>query len=349
MVSYENCKRCGYCLYTCPSYKALGFKESSSPRGRLQLLEMLNRNVMKVSLEYIKRMYTCTLCNKCGKICVSGINVADEIRKARIRLIDEGYLVSPVIDEMATRLRNKGFVAGEPESIQARDAEVIYYPGCVVKNFAQDYGKSDYKIIASFLSHDARTFMPVCGGGLISEAGYEALGDISLRRLKSSLENLDFGRIVTSCPICLVRLEKIVGRDRVSHMTEVIVELEIKYRKRFRSKIAYFKPCYLPDERNKTLEMLEQMPGVEPIELKETGCCGGGGGVTYFAHEDSARKIAELMMIEAMSMGADIIVAPCPVGYLNLKSVEGLGKPKVLSPAQIVEKAASRKLLWVKL
>ncbi len=348
-MDYESCKKCGYCLYTCPSYKALGYRESNSPRGRLQLLGMLNRNVMKVSLEYIKKMYTCTLCNKCGEICVSGINVASEIRKARTRLIDEGYLVSPVIDEMATQLRNKGFIAGEPEPSQVKDSEVIYYPGCVVKNFAQDCGKSDYKVIMNFLSQTAQTFMPVCGGGLISEAGYEALGDISLMKLKSSLEDLEFEKIITSCPICLVRLEKIVGKDRVSHMTEVIVELEIKYKKRFRSKIAYYKPCYLPKERNKTLEMLEQMPGVEPIELKETGCCGGGGGVTYFAHENSAKKMAELLMIEAMSMGADIIVAPCPVGYLNLKSVEGLGKPKVLSPAQIVEKAASRRLLWVKL
>lgn len=33
-----QCMRCGFCLSTCPTYIASGFKESHSPRGRIALM-----------------------------------------------------------------------------------------------------------------------------------------------------------------------------------------------------------------------------------------------------------------------------------------------------------------------
>ncbi|MEM8810114.1 MAG: 4Fe-4S dicluster domain-containing protein, partial [Cyanobacteria bacterium P01_G01_bin.38] len=44
----DACVHCGFCLTTCPSYRVIG-KETDSPRGRIYLMDAINKGEAPLS------------------------------------------------------------------------------------------------------------------------------------------------------------------------------------------------------------------------------------------------------------------------------------------------------------
>lgn len=67
-----DCVHCGLCLNTCPTYRLTGV-ESSSPRGRIQLMRAVAENELAPEPAFVEEMEFCLLCRNCESVCPSGV------------------------------------------------------------------------------------------------------------------------------------------------------------------------------------------------------------------------------------------------------------------------------------
>lgn len=68
----DACVHCGFCLPTCPSYRVLG-KENDSPRGRIYLMDAINKGEAPLSPTSVSHFDTCLGCLACTTACPSGV------------------------------------------------------------------------------------------------------------------------------------------------------------------------------------------------------------------------------------------------------------------------------------
>jgi glycolate oxidase iron-sulfur subunit len=73
----QKCIRCGFCVYSCPSWSVHGMNEYYSPRGRVTLIKaMVNDPNFKIE-EAVDSIYTCNTCRRCYIECPTGVDVAE--------------------------------------------------------------------------------------------------------------------------------------------------------------------------------------------------------------------------------------------------------------------------------
>ncbi|GAC1463650.1 MAG: heterodisulfide reductase-related iron-sulfur binding cluster [Chamaesiphon sp.] len=60
----DSCVHCGFCLSTCPSYRVIG-KETDSPRGRIYLMDAINKGEIPLSPAVVQHFDTCLGCLAC--------------------------------------------------------------------------------------------------------------------------------------------------------------------------------------------------------------------------------------------------------------------------------------------
>ena len=116
-------------------------------------------------------------------------------------------------------------------------------------------------------------------------------------------------------------------------------------------KVVYHDPCDLGRHLNifePPRELLRSVPGISLLEFKNNRllakCCGGGGGVKAFDTELSS-EIAYQRILEALEVGAEILVSACPACKSNLQIAssrlrkEKKGRIKVMDVTELVAEA----------
>ncbi|MFD1672705.1 (Fe-S)-binding protein [Agrilactobacillus yilanensis] len=78
-----QCMRCGFCLPTCPTYIASGYKESHSPRGRIALMKAVADGEKKPDEDFYRTIETCLDCRACEAVCPSGVEYGELIEEAK--------------------------------------------------------------------------------------------------------------------------------------------------------------------------------------------------------------------------------------------------------------------------
>ncbi len=68
----DSCVHCGFCLATCPSYRIIG-KEMDSPRGRIYLMDAINKGEAKIDTATSQHFDSCLGCLACVTTCPSGV------------------------------------------------------------------------------------------------------------------------------------------------------------------------------------------------------------------------------------------------------------------------------------
>ncbi len=68
----DQCVHCGFCLSTCPSYRVIG-KEMDSPRGRIYLMDAINKGEAVLDETTVSHFDTCLGCLACVSTCPSGV------------------------------------------------------------------------------------------------------------------------------------------------------------------------------------------------------------------------------------------------------------------------------------
>lgn len=100
----KKCSRCGACRFYCPVFLEIG-TESSSPRGKMALLSLLQQGKVKPSHELADKIYTCLLCKTCTVNCGSG-TVGD-----KIVLGARNYLEEVMGENLVKKIIFKGFLS----------------------------------------------------------------------------------------------------------------------------------------------------------------------------------------------------------------------------------------------
>jgi glycolate oxidase iron-sulfur subunit len=80
---------CGFCLSTCPSYRVLG-TEMDSPRGRIYLMEQINKGEMPLSATSSQHFDSCLGCLACVSTCPSGVQY-DQLISATRPQVERNY------------------------------------------------------------------------------------------------------------------------------------------------------------------------------------------------------------------------------------------------------------------
>jgi glycolate oxidase iron-sulfur subunit len=78
----DTCVHCGFCLSTCPSYRVIG-KEMDSPRGRIYLMNAINKGEASLDETTSPHFDTCLGCLACVSTCPSGVQYDQLITATR--------------------------------------------------------------------------------------------------------------------------------------------------------------------------------------------------------------------------------------------------------------------------
>ena len=78
----DQCVHCGFCLSTCPSYRVIG-KEMDSPRGRIYLMDAINKGEAAFNQGTSQHFDSCLGCLACVTTCPSGVQYDQLISATR--------------------------------------------------------------------------------------------------------------------------------------------------------------------------------------------------------------------------------------------------------------------------
>ena len=78
----DTCVHCGFCLATCPSYRVIG-KEMDSPRGRIYLMDAINKGDATIDVATSSHFDSCLGCLACVTTCPSGVQYDQLIAATR--------------------------------------------------------------------------------------------------------------------------------------------------------------------------------------------------------------------------------------------------------------------------
>ncbi|MCW9023921.1 MAG: (Fe-S)-binding protein [Gammaproteobacteria bacterium] len=78
----DQCVKCGLCLSQCPTYNAT-FNENESPRGRISLIQAVISKQLPADNKLLQHLDQCLLCQRCERICPSGVQYGRLMDTAR--------------------------------------------------------------------------------------------------------------------------------------------------------------------------------------------------------------------------------------------------------------------------
>lgn len=85
----DTCVHCGFCLATCPSYRVIG-KEMDSPRGRIYLMDAINKGEAALGEATVEHFDSCLGCLACVSTCPSGVQY-DKLIAATRPQVERNY------------------------------------------------------------------------------------------------------------------------------------------------------------------------------------------------------------------------------------------------------------------
>ncbi|TWH46911.1 (Fe-S)-binding protein [Sporomusa sp. KB1] len=277
---------------------------------------------------------------------------------ARIPLPGAGLGQRRIIPPLATTpLRSR---LPEINKVASPKARVAFYTGCMLNYVYPDAGEAIVKILKA---HDVEVIIPAkqscCGTPAFTSGDYRVgryLAEENVKLLAAG----KYENIITGCASCGAALKHEYGAiiedpevkqlweelsKKIKDITEFVVSRGIKQDLReVRAKITYHDPCHLVRGMGVSKEprqLLQAIPGVNYVEMKDAAKCCGAGGTFSMAHYDVSRTINDWKLDNAEGTGATILATGCSACRMHI--TDGLGQRgshmKVVHTAEIIAKA----------
>lgn len=100
----DQCVKCGLCIPQCPTYNAT-FNENESPRGRIALIQGVFNKQLSVDDKLLKHLDQCLLCQRCERLCPSGVKYGRLMDTAKQLL--KPYITTPKLKAFSLKLLSR--------------------------------------------------------------------------------------------------------------------------------------------------------------------------------------------------------------------------------------------------
>jgi glycolate oxidase iron-sulfur subunit len=219
----DRCISCGFCLPACPTYALTGV-ETSSPRGRINLMRALETGVLADDdPTVLEESSFCLGCRACEEVCPAGVQYGelveewrDHLWQGRRRPVQLWPLLWAV--DSPRRVRAMGTVRRHAGRGSEAPGPVNLMLGCFER------------VLYPRVSRDARKLAPElaapaaqgCCGALHAHNGELGRGKELARELGEALP----GTIVSTSGGCAAHLAGVLGPARVKEFSQWMVERE---------------------------------------------------------------------------------------------------------------------------
>jgi glycolate oxidase subunit GlcD len=363
------CINCGFCRAGCTVYARTGL-ESENARGRVIQAYYMMKGLLEPSKEVADKFYLCTTCLNCKATCPAGVMVSEIVEAGRRRLVEAGFL--PEIHKtLMANLKATGNPFGEPPEKRTDvfpstfkpkqgPVDTLLFLGCVASYQDVNIVPSIMKILDSAgISYTALGKDENCCGYISYLVGTKEFKEIAEKNLET-FSKIQPKNIMTTCAGCYKTFKELYPqytsfKNDVAHtvlyLERLIQDGKLKFKNGSPLKVAYHDPCDLGRHMNifePPRNVVKSVPGVTLVEFKNNRllakCCGGGGGVKAFNNELSG-EIAYQRALEALDVGAEVVVSACPACKSNLTLAaarlrkEKKGRLKVMDITELVADA----------
>jgi glycolate oxidase iron-sulfur subunit len=320
----DRCISCGFCLPACPTYALTGV-ETSSPRGRINLMRALETGVLgDDDPTVLEESSFCLGCRACEPVCPAGVQYGALLEEWRDHLWQgrrRPWKVRPLLwaVDATRRVRAMGIVRRHAGRRRQAPGPVNLMLGCFER------------VLYPRVSRDAQAVAPQlaapadqgCCGALHAHNGEYERGKALAEELGRALP----GTIVTTSGGCSAHLASVLGPERVKEFSQWLVEHEPQGAptppepvRDGALRIGLQDSCHLRNGLGVWREPRELIARVgEYVELPSAAaCCGAAGSYAILRPEDSAR-VLDRHLNEIAGADLDMIAVVNPGCYRQLQ------------------------------
>ena len=324
----DRCISCGFCLPACPTYELTGV-ETSSPRGRINLMRALETGVLEDDdPTVLDEASFCLGCRACEPVCPAGVQYGALLEEWRDHLWNgrrRPWKVRPLMwaVDSPRRVRAIGIVRRHAGRRSDAPGPVNLMLGCFER------------VLYPRVSRAARELVPECAapagqgccGALHAHNGALERGNEMAEELGEALP----GTIVTTAGGCAAHLASVLGPERVKELSQWLVERERPPAATpeaddphepaaGRPRIGLQDSCHLRNALGVWREPRELIARVgEYVELPSAAaCCGAAGSYAIVRADDSAR-VLDRHLDEIADADLDIVAVVNPGCYRQLQ------------------------------
>ena len=219
----DRCISCGFCLPACPTYALTGV-ETSSPRGRINLMRALETGVLPDDDPTVHEESSfCLGCRACEPVCPAGVQYGalleewrDHLWKGRRRPLKVRPLLWAV--DSRRRVRAMGIVRRHAGRRSEAPGPVNLMLGCFERILYPRVSRDARKLAAELAAPVAQG----CCGALHAHNGEFGRG----KELGEALGEALPGMIVTTSGGCAAHLASVLGPERVKEFSQWLLERE---------------------------------------------------------------------------------------------------------------------------
>jgi len=348
----SRCVKCRFCFTQCPVYEVSDGWVTQGPSGITQSL------YYGVKLDRIDKglrdiLMRCTTCRSCEIICeklMAGVPLVGAIRIGRQLLFEED--INPIREQQKAleSLQVLGNPYGKQPTKRTAWAEgfnlnkltdesddiiTLYYVGCTPSydDRAQNIAKSIVRILQEAGIDFGILENEKCSGDPALQMGEFGLFEMLAKENVGRFKKLGMKTIITTSPHdfnCFLKeypedQKNIEIKHYIEFFSNLIDQKKITFNNKIKKKVTFHDPCYLGKHNNiyeEPRKILKSIPGIELVEMQRNRenslCCGGGGG-RMWAEFDEESRLAEVRVLEALEIGAEVLATACPFCLINFE------------------------------
>jgi len=355
----DRCISCGFCLPACPTYELTGV-ETSSPRGRINLMRALETGVLgDDDPTVLEESSFCLGCRACESVCPAGVQYGELLEQWRDHLWHgrrRPFQLWPLLWAVDSpgRVRAMGLVRRHAGRGSQAAGPVNLMLGCFERVLYPRVSREALKLAPELAVPAAQG----CCGALHAHNGELKRGKELARELGDALP----GTIVSTSGGCASHLAGVLGSERVKEFSQWMIERERPASSNGtaparngalptqpsgrRLRIGLQDSCHLRTGLGVWREPRELIARVgKYVELPSAAvCCGAAGSYSVVRAKDSAR-VLDPHLDEIAAADLDVLVVVNAGCYRQLQ--QGIKRRKLTTRVvHLAELLAESELAW---
>ncbi len=333
----DRCVQCGLCLPSCPTY-LLDRNEAESPRGRIALIRAFADGALQPNPIADAHLDHCLGCRRCEAACPAGVQYGELLIEARHRqrqrrgtrmrqravewlaarpaLLDRLFGAYRALYSLLPKLlprppRKLRIDVADPAAGANRAAtEVALFRGCV----ARRYDAGTHAALATLCqAAGIAVALPAeqtCCGALHAHAGaVDAAAELAQKNRAAFAVGVPVLSSATGCHDMLV--DALDGHAPVSDACAFLLQHADRLRfRRSGRRVALHIPCTqraVVKSDAALRKLLARIPGLDLVELPDSGCCGAAGS-HMLDEPERARALRQPLLDALVASGASMLL-----------------------------------------